>query len=92
MSGKEYFIFLVAGMVALLGIFLIFLGMQSSEDHPSLLGVEGLVGLVGEMGAENKVLVHGELWDTVTEDVLQVGDRVRVCGLQPGMKLEVKKI
>ncbi len=55
-------------------------------------------GLVGEFGVvrerlenEGKIFVHGEYWTAVSDCPVDVGERVEVLGLEPGMRLRVRR-
>ncbi|MBI4196428.1 MAG: nodulation protein NfeD [Deltaproteobacteria bacterium] len=69
--------------------FLLSLAVRSQRRRSSS-GVEGMIGLVGEMQEEGKVLVNGELWDTITKDLLTKGSKVKIVKTD-GMKLHVSK-
>jgi len=56
-------------------------------------GSEGMIGLVGiartPLEPQGRVMVHGELWDAVSEEPLQPGDAAEVTGLE-GLTLRVR--
>ncbi len=58
-------------------------------------GSAGLIGEIGEVrevrGNRLKIFVHGELWNGISDDHLNVGDRVRVVRVE-NLKLKVEKI
>lgn len=81
----------VVGSTALLFFFLVSLGVRA-QQQTSPVGAEGLVGLVGEVTSDGKLLVNGEIWDYQSSESLVAGDRAKVAGLKEGMKVEVKKI
>lgn len=57
-------------------------------------GIEGMMGgeaqVVTRTSDGAKVLLRGELWDTMCSDGLSVGETVQVTGLE-GMKLVVAR-
>ena len=64
-----------------------------AQREPVTTGVEGLDGEVGvvtrDLGAEGKVLIHGEIWDAVADgSPIPRGRRVRVVRVE-GMLLRV---
>ena len=75
---------------ASLFLFLLTLAVKAHR-RASPVGVEALVGAVGEMESAGKVLLGGELWDAVPEGPLARGDRVRVLSVE-GMKVRVSKV
>lgn len=81
----------VVGSTALLFFFLVSLGVRA-QKQTSPVGAEGLVGLVGEITSDGKLLVNGEIWDYQSSESLVAGERVKIAGFKEGMKLEVKKI
>jgi membrane-bound serine protease (ClpP class) len=58
-------------------------------------GMEGLVGEVGvastPIALEGKVSIHGEFWNAVSDQPLEIGEKVKVIGVD-NLKLKVKKI
>jgi membrane-bound serine protease (ClpP class) len=60
-----------------------------------MVGPEALVGAVGvaqqELVPEGQILVHGELWEAVSETPVAVGESVRVRGVE-GLKLLVERV
>ncbi len=58
----------------------------------------GSEGLVGELGVvrervmgTGKVFVHGEYWNAVSDAPLEVGERVEVTSVEPGMRIRVRR-
>ena len=58
-------------------------------------GMEGLVGETGTastpIAPEGKVAIHGEIWDVVSDQNIERGEKVQVSGVV-NLKLKVKKI
>jgi membrane-bound serine protease (ClpP class) len=57
--------------------------------------MEGLVGETGTastpIAPEGKVAIHGEIWDVVSDQNIERGEKVQVSGVV-NLKLKVKKI
>jgi membrane-bound serine protease (ClpP class) len=57
-------------------------------------GMEGLIGEVGVVSVpispEGKVSVHGEFWNAISDQHLEMGDKAQVIGVA-NLKLKVKK-
>mgnify|MGYP001564971914 CR=1 FL=1 len=79
-------------------LFLVFLWLAwvtwKDMRRPVATGIEGLMGgkaqVVSRTKDGAKVLLRGELWDTMCSDELSVGETVQVTGLE-GMKLVVAR-
>jgi membrane-bound serine protease (ClpP class) len=58
-------------------------------------GMEGLVGETGTastpIAPEGKIAIHGEIWDVVSDQNIERGEKVQVFGVV-NLKLKVKKI
>jgi membrane-bound serine protease (ClpP class) len=83
--------------VATLGAFVFaisYLVVRSQSAAPAL-GMEGLVGLVGEarskLSPNGKIFVHGEYWNAQGDGEIEAGDRVKVVGYD-GMRLRVVRL
>jgi membrane-bound serine protease (ClpP class) len=66
-----------------------------TQRRPSTVGVEGMIGEVGEVRralspSKVKVFVHGELWDATADEPLAAGDAVEVVSVA-GMRLHVRR-
>ncbi len=66
-----------------------------AQKRKKLTGAEGMIGEEGEAitdfkNGKGKVLVHGEIWNAMSEQDIRKGDTVRVVGLK-GLKLIVEK-
>lgn len=58
-------------------------------------GAEGLIGEVGvvqtRLCPEGKIFMHGEIWNAYAEEVIEVGEKVRVIKTE-GLKVKVEKL
>jgi membrane-bound serine protease (ClpP class) len=58
-------------------------------------GYQGLIGEIAvareSLAPDGKVFVHGELWNATSEDIVPVGARVEVIGVE-NLWLKVRKI
>lgn len=58
-------------------------------------GMEGLIGEVGiaftPIAPEGKVSIHGEFWNAISDQPVEIGGKVKVIGVE-NLKLRVKKI
>ncbi|TAJ32042.1 MAG: nodulation protein NfeD [Nitrospirae bacterium] len=72
-------------------LFVVGMGIRAMRRKPST-GREGMVGLVGvaktTLAPQGKILVHGELWEAVSDRPLQPGDQAEVTKIE-GLKLYV---
>jgi membrane-bound serine protease (ClpP class) len=82
--------------VATLGSFVFiisYLVFRSQRSKPTL-GVEGLLGEIGEarsaLAPRGKIFVHGEYWNAVADGEIAPGERVEVVSVD-GMTLKVKR-
>ena len=61
----------------------------------AITGKEGLMGAIGvcktEINPEGKIFVHGEFWNSISEEVIQPNEKVRVVGAD-GLTLKVEKL
>ena len=86
----------VAGVLCVGGFFIAAaaLVIRSHMNRPRT-GADGLVGAEGvvrrELNPAGKVLLRGELWNARSDGRLEVGQRVRVVGVQ-GLTLEVAPV
>ncbi|MBC7364278.1 MAG: hypothetical protein H5U07_07020 [Candidatus Aminicenantes bacterium] len=80
--------------VSLVFIFLVFLIIKAHARR-TLTGKEGMVGEIGtaltSFTPKGKVFVHGEIWQAVSDDVINRGDRVKVVEVLNHLTLRVKK-
>lgn len=67
-----------------------------TQKHPVTSGIEGMIGEIGEalepIAADGKVFVHGEYWRAEAEKTVAKGAKVRIIGLEKGLKLKVEEI
>lgn len=87
-------IFAVVGTVSGLMLLLAYLVFNSQRRKPTL-GLEGLVGEIGEvkeaLAPGGRVFVHGELWSAEGDgEEIGVGEKVEVVSFD-GMRLKVKR-
>ncbi len=65
-----------------------------AQAQPIATGAQGLVGEIGtastSLNPAGKVFVHGELWDAIGTTPIQLGERIKVAGVQ-GLHLTVEK-
>jgi membrane-bound serine protease (ClpP class) len=70
-----------------------YLVFRSQRSKPTL-GVEGLLGEIGEarsaLAPRGKIFVHGEYWNAVADGEIAPGERVEVVSVD-GMTLKVKR-
>lgn len=71
-----------------------YLVFKSQRRKPTL-GLEGLVGEIGEvkvaLNPSGKIFVHGEYWNAQSDAEIPAGERVEVVGFE-GMCLKVKRL
>jgi membrane-bound serine protease (ClpP class) len=83
-------VFTLASLMILLG----YLVFKSQKQKPTL-GVEGLVGDIGEVRTKidptGKIFVHGEYWNAEGDGEIPVGEKVKVVGVE-GMCLKVRRL
>jgi membrane-bound serine protease (ClpP class) len=67
-----------------------------SQKSKATLGQEGLIGEIGEVRGKltprGKIFVHGEIWNAEADGEVEVGEKVRVLGYEPGMCLRVAPV
>lgn len=63
-----------------------------AQFRKSITGAEGLVGQVGRVRTDGRVLVAGELWRAASEGPLRPGQEVRVVKLEPGLVIRVDPV
>lgn len=82
----------VVTLATAFSLFVVGMAVQSLRRRPQT-GREGMVGLVGvaktALSPQGKLLVHGELWDAVSEQPLQAGEQAEVTRIE-GLKLYVR--
>lgn len=58
-------------------------------------GKEGLIGAIGvcqtEIKPEGKISIHGEIWNSVSDEVIQPKEKIKVVGAE-GLTLKVEKL
>lgn len=82
----------VVGLTAALTLLMVGMGVRAMRRPPTT-GREGMVGLVGvaktPVAPQGKLLVHGELWEAVSDQPIQPGDEAVVLRLE-GLTLHVR--
>jgi membrane-bound serine protease (ClpP class) len=88
---------LMAPTIVLIGAFFVVLSTLAFRAYRTKpkTGMEGLIGSTGvvkqPLDPEGLVFVHGEYWRAVSEEKLELGDKVRVESAD-GLLLKVKKL
>lgn len=81
----------VVALAAGFTLFVVGMGIRAMRRQPST-GSEGMVGLVGvaktPLTPQGKILVHGELWEAVSDGPLLPGDRAKITKIE-GLTLYV---
>lgn len=84
----------VVGLAAGFTLLVVGMGVKAMRRRPAT-GSEGMVGLVGvaktALAPQGTLLVHGELWDAISEQSLQPGDQAEITRVE-GLKLYVKPV
>ena len=66
-----------------------------TQARRATTGSEGLIGEVGTvrewLEGTGKIFVHGEYWNAVSDAPLEVGARVEVTSIEPGMRVRVRR-
>jgi len=87
-------VFAAVGTLASLMILLGYLVFKSQKQKPTL-GLEGLVGEVGEVRTKidptGKIFVHGEYWNAEGDGEISIGEKVEVVGFER-MCLKVRRL
>jgi membrane-bound serine protease (ClpP class) len=87
-------IFAAAGTFGAFTLLVGFLVVRSQRRKPAL-GLEGLIGEVGEvrerLAPSGKIFVHGEYWNAEAREPVDVGERVEVVAVD-GLKVVVRRI
>lgn len=77
-------------VIVALSIFL-YVKIVQSIQRPIVIGREGLLGQIAEVGPVNSLKVAGERWQIARPDGLVPGQRVRIVGMT-GMQLQVQPV
>ena len=87
---------LIPAVLVISGFFITvaFLAVRAHIAKPRT-GYQGLIGEIAvakeSLAPEGKVFVHGELWNATSDDVVPVGSKVEVIGVE-NLLLKVRKI
>ena len=78
---------LIPTVVMVSGFFVVIAGLVfRSQMSKPLTGEKGLIGEIGvtksRLEPEGKVFVHGEIWNAVAPETIDVGTRVRVVAVE----------
>jgi membrane-bound serine protease (ClpP class) len=87
---------ILPAMLVTAGFFIIALVFViRTHREKAFTGKEGLIGTIGicetEINPEGKIFVHGELWNSISEEVIHPKEKVRVIGAD-GLTLKVEKL
>ncbi|MCS6287662.1 MAG: nodulation protein NfeD [Nitrospira sp.] len=84
----------VVALVSGFTFFMVGMGMNAMRRRP-VTGQEEMIGLVGivktALTPHGQLAIHGELWEAVSEQPLQPGDKAEVTRLD-GLRLHVKPV
>ncbi|MBV2169512.1 MAG: nodulation protein NfeD [Bdellovibrio sp.] len=98
-TGYTLPISLIFSVVAVLAAFLLGVGylalrtirLKTQDTDADLMSKDGVVSAIDSTGHGGQLHIMGETWSFVSEDPLQIGDRVHVTARQ-GLTLNVKKV
>lgn len=98
-TGYTLPISLISAVVGTIAVFFFGLGYlalktlrhRSSDTDTDLQSSDGVVTAINENGHSGQIQIRGEIWKFVSEDPLEVGDRVSVTARQ-GLTVNVKRI
>lgn len=80
-------------ITALFFMFVVGMGLRAQKKKV-VTGQEGIVGEIGtvavDLSPRGKVMVHGEIWESIASENLEEGCRVRVISVE-GMTLKVER-
>jgi len=88
---------IIAAAALTVGAFMLAVGylVLRTQARRATTGSEGLIGEVGvvreRVDRTGKVFVHGEYWNAVSDQPLDVGERVEVMSIEPGMRVRVRR-
>jgi membrane-bound serine protease (ClpP class) len=86
-------VFTAVGTLSAFVLTVSYLVFRSQKSKPAL-GLEGLVGEVGEVRGKlspaGRIFVHGESWSAQADDIIDVGEKVKIVGYD-GMSLKVTR-
>ena len=82
---------LVTAALFIIAMYLVF----KTHKKQAFTGREGLIGTIGvcqtEINPEGKIFLHGEYWNSISNEVIQPKEKVRVVGKE-GLTLKVEKL
>lgn len=84
----------VVALTAAVSLLVVGMGVKAMRRRPET-GVEGMVGAIGvartPLTPQGQLAIHGELWEAVSDQPLQPGERARVIRVD-GLKLYVTPV
>ena len=84
----------VVALTAAFSLFMVGMGVKAMRRRPAT-GREEMIGLVGivqtALTPRGQLVVHGELWEAISDRPLQPGDKAEVIGVD-GLQLHVKPL
>jgi membrane-bound serine protease (ClpP class) len=89
---------IIAAAVLTVGTFMLTVGylVVRAQRRPVVTGSEALVGTIGVVRERRerggRVFVHGEHWDALSDQPLEVGESVEVIAVEPGLRLRVRRV
>lgn len=85
-------IVIVTTVIIVAGLFLFVISFAVKAHRRKVTtGQEGMVGMIGEVRADDMVFVAGELWRAESSQSLAIGDKVKVVTVE-NMRVKVEKI
>jgi membrane-bound serine protease (ClpP class) len=89
---------IIAAAALTVGSFMLVVGylVVRGQRRPVVTGAGALVGTIGvvrERGERGgRVFVHGEHWDALSDQPLEIGEPVEVVAVEPGLRLRVRRV
>ncbi len=82
---------LLTAALFIVAMYLVF----KTHRKQTITGKEGLIGAVGvceaEINPEGKIFLHGEFWNSISEEVIHPKEKVKVVAVD-GLTLRVEKL
>jgi len=89
---------IIAAAAFTVGSFMLVVGylVVHGQRRPAATGAEALVGTIGVVREQRdrggRIFVHGEHWDVLSDQPLEVGEPVEVIAVEPGLRLRVRRV
>jgi membrane-bound serine protease (ClpP class) len=89
---------IIAAAALTVGSFMLVVGylVVRGQRRPAATGAEALVGTIAVVRERRerggRVFVHGEHWDALSDQPLEVGEPVEVVAVEPGLRLRVRRV